>query len=70
MLIGDPPSPEAEAVSSAMRAAWAAFAIHGDPGWPAYDTERRATQIFDGFTNPVVDDPMGDERALWDPIAL
>ncbi len=40
-------SPEAEALSSRFRTAWTAFATTGDPGWPAYDTARRPTQVFD-----------------------
>ena len=44
MLIGEP-TEEARAVSEQMRTAWTAFATHGDPGWPAYDTG--STQIFD-----------------------
>jgi len=29
------------------KTAWTTFAAHGHPGWPAYDTEKRLTQIFD-----------------------
>ena len=47
MLIGDSPDPQAEALSAQMRAAWTAFAAHGDPGWPAYDAEQRLVQLFD-----------------------
>jgi len=64
MLIGETPSPEAEALSTQMRTAWASFAAHGDPGWPAYDTDRRATQRFD-TTVETVDDPEGAQRELW-----
>ena len=46
-LIGATPSPEAEAVSARMRAAWTSFATDGDPGWPAYDTRQRLTMCFD-----------------------
>jgi para-nitrobenzyl esterase len=63
MLIGEP-SAEAEALSGWIRAAWTAFAADGDPGWPAYDAERRATQRFD-TTVETVDDPMGAQRELW-----
>lgn len=49
MLIGDP-TPEAAAVSDQMRTAWTAFAMNGDPGWPACDTG--ATRLFD--IEPVV----------------
>ncbi|MEV8014940.1 carboxylesterase family protein [Streptomyces sp. NPDC086554] len=43
---GEGPVPEAEALSARMRAAWTAFAAHGDPGWPAYDTGRRLAMVF------------------------
>jgi para-nitrobenzyl esterase len=46
-LIGDPPSPAAQQLSTQIRTAWTAFAAHGDPGWPAYDTDHRHTQLFD-----------------------
>ena len=52
VLIGQPPPPEAEALSRRMRAAWTAFAADGDPGWPAYDTDRRLVQLFDTEPTP------------------
>jgi para-nitrobenzyl esterase len=64
-LTGD--GPGRQALADVMHAAWIAFARTGDPGWPAYDTGRRATQRFD-TTVEVLDDPMGDERALWEGI--
>ena len=46
-----------------MRAAWTAFATDGDPGWPAYDTQR-LVQIFD--TEPVVAPyPEVESRKIW-----
>ncbi|WP_449061330.1 carboxylesterase/lipase family protein [Planomonospora algeriensis] len=64
MLIGEAPFPEAEALSARMRAAWASFAAHGDPGWPAYDTGRRLVQRFD--TRPVVTAyPEEPSRRIW-----
>jgi para-nitrobenzyl esterase len=62
--------PERGALATAMHEAWIAFARTGDPGWAAYDLDRRATRIFDAADNPVVDDPMGDERSLWEGIPL
>ncbi|MFD9909960.1 carboxylesterase/lipase family protein [Streptomyces sp. NPDC059063] len=60
---GGPPS-EAEALSARMRAAWTAFATHGDPGWPAYDTAQRLVQLFD--TAPTVTaDPERTSRLIW-----
>jgi para-nitrobenzyl esterase len=54
-------------LADAMHAAWVAFARTGDPGWPPYDPDRRATMRF-GDRCEVVDDPRGDERRLWDGI--
>jgi para-nitrobenzyl esterase len=57
--------PAAEALSERMQDAWIAFATGADPGWPAFDPERRATQRF-GATCDVEFDPMGEERRFWD----
>ena len=45
--------------------AWVDFVVDGDPGWAPYDLQRRPTMTF-ATTSEVVDDPRGDERALWD----
>ncbi|HZC06749.1 MAG TPA: carboxylesterase/lipase family protein [Ktedonobacterales bacterium] len=58
------PNPPQQLADS-MHAAWVAFATSGDPGWPAYDVERRATMRFDA-TSEVVDDPLSAKRALWE----
>jgi para-nitrobenzyl esterase len=64
VLIGAAPSPEAEALSARMRAAWVSFATDGDPGWPAYETGQRLVQRFD--TEPeVTADPEGASRLIW-----
>ncbi|MFJ8916544.1 carboxylesterase/lipase family protein [Amycolatopsis sp. NPDC102389] len=64
MLIGESPSAEATALSAWMRAAWTAFATHGDPGWPPYDTGRRLTQLFDA--RPAVTTyPEETSRLIW-----
>ncbi|GLY04151.1 carboxylesterase family protein [Actinoplanes sp. NBRC 101535] len=47
MLIGDPPGDDAVALSARMRAAWTAFAAHGDPGWPAWSAGEQLTRVFD-----------------------
>src|SRR5277367_262999 len=50
-----------------MSAAWAAFARTGNPNhkglpnWPVFQTDRRATMVFDNQCK-VVDDPHGEER--------
>ncbi|HEM60685.1 MAG TPA: carboxylesterase/lipase family protein, partial [Chloroflexi bacterium] len=59
----DPP----QQLADTMHAAWVAFATNGDPGWPKYDLNRRATIRF-GMTSEVVDDPRPVERALWEGV--
>jgi para-nitrobenzyl esterase len=56
----NPPQQPAEA----MHGAWVQFATKGDPGWPRYDLDRRATMRFD-LTPSVMDDPYAEERAVW-----
>ena len=64
MLIGESPSAEAEALSAWMRGAWTAFATDGDPGWPAYDDERRLVQLLDA-PPAVTAYPEEASRLLW-----
>jgi para-nitrobenzyl esterase len=65
LLIGPEPSPGTEALSARIRSAWTAFATEGDPGWPAYDTERRLVQLLD--TEPTVTPyPEEASRRLWE----
>jgi para-nitrobenzyl esterase len=54
-----------QSLADAMHASWVGFATRGDPGWPRYDRERRATMRFD-LTSGVVDDPRSAERRLWE----
>ncbi|CAB4923675.1 unannotated protein [freshwater metagenome] len=51
-----------------MHAAWVAFARDGDPGWPAYEPDRRAVRIFGGEAGAgaLEDDPHRERRAVWD----
>ena len=51
--------------SARFRAAWISFAATGDPGWPAYDTERRLTQVF-GVPSAVAAYPEETSRRLWE----
>ena len=67
-LTGD--GPERAALATTMHEAWIRFARTGNAGWAAYDLDRRATQTFDGLDHPVVDDPAGDERAVWEGVTL
>lgn len=52
------------AMSEVMMQAFLRFARTGDPGWPAYDLQKRATMVFD-VASKVVDDPRGRERELF-----
>jgi len=63
-LIGDTPS---QAVADQVHRVWVDFITHGDPGWARYDTARRTTGLL-ADTIGAVDDPAGDERALWEGI--
>jgi para-nitrobenzyl esterase len=65
MLIGPTPSPETEALSARFRSAWTSFAATGDPGWPAYDPERRLVQLLDAEP-AVAAYPEEVSRRLWE----
>ena len=54
-------------LADAMHGAWVAFASRGNPGWPKYELQRRATMRFDK-TSEVVNDPRSTERALWEGV--
>ena len=63
--------PERFAAGRNMSAMWASFARHavptapGQPDWPAYDLNKRATMMIDAQCR-VVDDPTGPERRFWE----
>jgi para-nitrobenzyl esterase len=65
MLFGPEPPAGAVALSELMRGQWAAFAAHGDPGWPAYAVGRRLTRIFDDPPD-VVRYPEEASLHIWD----
>jgi para-nitrobenzyl esterase len=63
-LVGEHPS---RATVEALHSAWVSFVKGGSPGWAPYTVASRTTGVFtDRLTE--VDDPSGDERALWDAI--
>jgi len=64
LLLGTDPPAETRQVSAAIRTAWTAFATTGDPGWPAFDNERRLTRIFDA-TPSVTAYPEETSGKLW-----
>ena len=63
-LIGDAPS---QAAADRVHRVWVDFITRGEPGWAPYDTARRTTALLTQDVTPV-DDPAGDERALWEGI--
>lgn len=69
LFAGAEPGPQARALSSRFRSAWTAFARTGDPGWPAYDTERRLVQVLDAQPQ-VVAYPEDFARRLWEGYAF
>jgi para-nitrobenzyl esterase len=56
----------ADALSTAMMDAWAAFAHKGDPGWPRYDTASRETMIFGDGEPHLTSGPNEARRKAWD----
>jgi para-nitrobenzyl esterase len=63
-LTGDTPS---QAVADRVHRVWVDFITRGDPGWARYDTARRTTGLL-AENVLAVDDPAGDERAVWEGI--
>ncbi|MEU7747549.1 carboxylesterase family protein [Nonomuraea sp. NPDC049158] len=64
VTIGPEHTAEARALTAQIRTAWTAFAATGDPGWPAYDSRQRLTQVFD-TTPSVTSYPEETSRRLW-----
>ena len=62
-LIGAP----SQAVADLAHRVWVDFITRGEPGWAPYDTASRTTGLLAEKLSPV-DDPAGDERALWEGI--
>jgi carboxylesterase type B len=61
-LVGpNPPQP----LAAAMHRAWLDFATFGHPGWERFTPATRQVKVFDGAHNPVLADPRGQERELW-----
>ncbi|MFF2808452.1 carboxylesterase/lipase family protein [Streptomyces sp. NPDC058000] len=64
-LLGDPPAPEAVAVSRELQRAWVRFATTGDPGWAAYRPDQRLTRVLDA-TSATVPYPERSSRLIWE----
>ncbi|HVV37801.1 MAG TPA: carboxylesterase family protein [Acidimicrobiales bacterium] len=55
------------ALAKETNGAWIDIAAGKEP-WERYDLDRRATRRFGSDTPGLLDDPAGDERALWEGI--
>ncbi|HEX4831453.1 MAG TPA: carboxylesterase family protein [Trebonia sp.] len=64
LLTGPCPPREFRELGELMRREWVAFATTGDPGWPAYGSQRRLTRVYDW---PAAIDPYPEEKSmrLW-----
>ena len=63
-LIGDAPS---QAAADRVHRVWVDFITRGEPGWVPYDPATRTTGLLTEDVS-VVDDPAGDERAVWEGV--
>ncbi len=69
--IGGTGSHQQRALWNTFASAWVAFAKTGNPNnpktpnWPAYETAKRATMIFDNNTR-IENDPRGEIRRFWE----
>ncbi|RII14168.1 Carboxylesterase [Streptomyces sp. YIM 130001] len=63
-LIGDPPTPEAFAVSRELQQSWIDFVTYGTPGWAAYQPDQQLTRVLDATpeTRPY---PEQASRHIW-----
>jgi para-nitrobenzyl esterase len=65
LLTGPNPPAEFVALGDTMRREWLEFAAAGDPGWPLYGTEHRATRVYD-LQPDVVSYPEETSMRLWE----
>ncbi|WP_330255451.1 carboxylesterase family protein [Nocardia sp. NBC_00565] len=52
-----------QSLADEIHSAWVAFAEHGDPGWPRYESDTQLVQIFDSPKSAPVSNPRADELA-------
>jgi para-nitrobenzyl esterase len=65
VLTGEHPPAEFTALGDLMRSEWLRFASCGEPGWPVYGTEHRATRIYD-LEEDVTPYPEEASMHLWE----
>jgi len=71
--VGGTGSPQERAVWERFAAAWVSLAKTANPNnpktaaWPSYDSDKRATMVFDSETR-VENDPRSDIRKFWQDV--
>lgn len=65
MLLGGTPSDAIRAAGDELRRGWTDFALHGDPGWPAFTGVGGPTRLLGTNDPEVVPYPEQRSRALW-----
>jgi para-nitrobenzyl esterase len=65
MLLDGPPTDAIRAAGDELRRAWTDFALHGDPGWPAFTGSGGLTRLLGTGDPEVVPYPEQRSRALW-----
>jgi para-nitrobenzyl esterase len=65
LLFGPEPSASAVRLGDLMRSQWVAFATDGDPGWPPYDADGRATRVY-ADPPDVAPYPERTSQRIWD----
>jgi len=65
LMTGANPPAAFTALGDTMRREWLEFAAAGDPGWPPYGTEHRATRVYD-LQPDVVSYPEEASMHLWE----
>ena len=61
------PGPTPQQLASTMHDAWSTFIKNGTLDWPSYTLAQRTTMVFDD-TSATVDDPMSEERIIWEGV--
>ncbi|GAB0104186.1 carboxylesterase family protein [Nocardia sp. JMUB6875] len=74
-LYGKAPSARTRQLSKEMLTAWASFAAHGDPGWPAFDLDSQLTRLYDDGESSIGAYPEQASQRIWadyrfDPLPL
>jgi len=62
--IGGTGSPQEKALWQRFASCWVSLARTGNPNWPAYDSDKRATMIFNTESH-VENDPRSEIRSFW-----